>query len=146
MEKSFFLSFFPNKALACPLCGLQCWIKTCFHLSPSFSLHQPPLHQLSVKFCYETHTDLRVCVCVALRVCVLCNGCPFGRQQYWSTSQWNRTIIELLKNTLIWLWNTLAFFSPLALPSSLSSSLTLILSLHTYTHTHAQTQCRMFCK
>lgn len=44
-----------------------------FFLSP----HQPPLHQLSVKSCYETHTNLyqRVCVCV-------CADCPFGRQQY----------------------------------------------------------------
>lgn len=80
-----------------------------------------------------------ICACVLLCVCVCAvQWLSFWQAAvYWSTSQRNRTIIELLKNTLISLWNTLAF-SLLTL-SLLSLSVFLSLS----THTHSHTQCRM---
>lgn len=114
--------FFFNKALACPLCGLQCWIKTCFHLSPSLSTStSPPPTQCQVLL-WDTQWSACVCCCVRVCVYVLCNGCPFGRQQYTEAP---------LRETglLLNYWGTL-------LSHCETHWLFLLLSLsgHTYTH------------
>lgn len=90
-----------NKALACPLCGLHCWIKSCFHLSHSLSSSSsPPPTQ-----CQVLLWDTMICVCVC--VCVREWLSFWQAAAYWSTSQKNRTVLELQRNTLTLLWNTL---------------------------------------
>lgn len=131
-DESFF-SFFLNKALACPLCGLQCWIKTCFHLSPSFSTStSPPPTQCQVLL-WDTQWSARVCCFVC--VYVLCNGCPFGRQQYTEAPLRETGLLLNYWRTLLSHCEIHWLFSPLSL------SLSVFLSLSTHTCSH--TQCRM---
>lgn len=75
------------------------------------------------------HTVICACVLLCVRVCAVQWLSFWQAAVYWSTSQRNRTIIELLKNTLISLWNTLAF-------SLLSLSPFFSLSPHIHAHTH----------
>ncbi len=97
---------FFNKALACPLCGLYCWIKTGFHLSLFLSLYINLPSTNSVSSSAMRHTLICKCVCAVEWEA----GCPFGRQQYTEAPlRKNWTIIELLRNTLTSVWNTSLF-------------------------------------
>lgn len=92
-DEFFLSSFFSNKALACPLCGLQCWIKTCFHLSPSFSTStSPPPTQCQVVL-WDTQWSARVC----------CFACVCAVQ--W-LSFWQAAVLKHLSGKLDYYWTT----------------------------------------
>lgn len=132
-DKSCF--FFFNKALACPLCGLQCWIKTCFHLSPSLSKStSPPPTQCQVLL---WDTQWSACVCCCVRACV-CTCCAMAVLLAGSS------ILKHLSEKLDYYWTTEEHsYLTVKHTGFFSSSL----SLWTHTHTHTRTNVQgCMCK